>query len=554
MQFNKISIITLSLLFFFLNGTFAQNTTKDKRNKGEINSSRNWWDVLKYDIEFEPFINEKSLIGVSNITYKVVESNENKLMQIDLNSPLEIDSVLLRSQKIEVIKDSGINYLKLPVQSKNSIHKISIYYSGKLKESTNPPWEGGWVFTNDDQNRPLVTVISHGKSGTSAWFPGKDHPSDEPEQGATVKITVPDSLVGVSNGRLVEIKELQHKKTFHWEVKNSINPQLIVPYIGKYVNFDQQYPGLKGNLDLSYWVLDYNLEKAKIHFTKEVFPMLEAYEYWMGPYPFYEDSYKLIEVPYVGMEHQSAIAYGNNYKGGYNGVDISGVGLHTKWDFIIVHESAHEWFGNNISTRDLADNWVHEGLSSYAETLYVEYNFGSEVAHEYNFGTRKNIKNDKPIISEYNSNALGSEDMYAKAANMMHSIRNSINNDVKFRNILHGLNSKFQKQVVTSLDIEYFISTQAGFDYIPVFNQYLRNTEIPVLEYYLDSSKGVIKYRYTNCIPTFSLPLVLSSKKANLRIQPTTTWKSTRINENQIKLFVEKAIEKKYYIKVNRLL
>ncbi len=549
--------ILINLIFLLLINYLSLNAqtifTKADSLRGSNNLERKWWDVQRYDIEIEPSIEKKSVIGKSIITYKVLESNKGKRLQIDLKSPLAIDSILLLGKPLKFDREFDVYYVSVPNQQRNSIHEISIFYGGKTIEAINPPWQGGWIFKKDALGRPWVTVTSHGDAGTSIWFPSKDYQGDEPDKGTRIKLIVPDSLVGVSNGRLISTATINDKKVFTWEVKNSINPHLIVPYIGKYENFTGNFEGIKGNLDLSFWVLDYNLVKAKNHFPGQVFAMLDAFEYWMGPYPFYEDSYKLIDAPYPGMEHQSAIAYGNDYQNGFAGRDISGGGPSTKWDFIIVHESAHEWFGNSISTKDIADMWIHEGFASYAETMYVDYTYGNEMGNEYNFGTRSNILNDKNIISTYNVNSQGSSDMYAKASNMLHSIRNSINNDEKFRKIMRGLNSTFHKKMTTTQEVEEYISTISGFDYQYVFDQYLRNTDIPVFEYSIDKIKGTIRYRYTNSIPLFDLPLVFTSKNAIVKIQPTTTWKTSKFNENERSLFVSKAIEKKYYIHASEI-
>ena len=292
------------------------------------------------------------------------------------------------------------------------------------------------------QDRPWMSVACQGL-GASVWYPCKDHQSDEPDNGASLSIIVPDTLVAVGNGRLKnKISNNNGTTTYTWEVKDPINNYNIIPYIGKYVNWSDTLQGEKGTLDLSYWVLDYNLEKAKKQF-EQVKPMLRCFEYWFGPYPFYEDGYKLVESPHLGMEHQSAVAYGNGYQNGYRGMDLSGSGWGIKWDFIIVHESAHEWFANNITTKDIADMWVHESFANYSETLYTEWLFGKEAGNEYNYGIRRRIENDRPIIGPYGVNKEGSGDMYYKGGNMLQTIRHAINDDEKFRNILRGLNQNF---------------------------------------------------------------------------------------------------------------
>ena len=334
---------------------------------------------------------------------------------------------------------------------------------------------------------------------------------------------------------------------------NPINNYNIIPYIGHYVNFKESYLGLKGELDLDYWVLDYNLEKAKAYLPREVHNMLDSFEYWFGPYPFYEDGYKIIESEHTGMEHQSAIAYGNHYKPGYRGRDGSGTGWGMKWDFIVIHESGHEWFGNNITSNDLADMYLHEGFTNYSETLFVESMFGKEAANEYNYGIRRGIQNDIPIIPPYGVNAKGSGDMYPKGGNMLHTIRHSINNDQLFRNILAGLNLSFRHQTVDGNRIQNYISRKSGFDYEKVFNQYLTTTQIPELEIYVDAANKEVSYRWTNCIDNFDLPLSLKGTEESLRLQPTTAWQQLKVTDAQFVLFHPLAIEKIYYVKVKKL-
>jgi aminopeptidase N len=360
--------------------------------------------------------------------------------------------------------------------------------------------------------------------GASVWYPCKDYQGDEPDSGATLRMIVPDSLMAVGNGRMIDKKTDKIGFTqYSWEVKNPINNYNIIPYIGKYSHFEEIYPGEKGPLDLNYWVLDYNLEKAKKQFT-DVPKMMKAFEYWFGPYPFYEDGYKLIEAPHLGMEHQSAVAYGNGFKNGYMGRDRSGSGWGLKWDFIIIHESGHEWFANNITTKDIADMWVHEGFTNYSETLFTDYYYGKEAGNEYAMGERVNIANDIPIIGPYGVNKEGSGDMYDKAGNMLHTIRQVIDNDEKFRKILRGLNQRFYHQTVTTAQIEQFMSKESGLDLSRVFNQYLRNTTIPTLEYKTEGNH--IWYRWTNCVADFDLPVKYSiNDNPEKWISPSTDWK-----------------------------
>jgi aminopeptidase N len=381
------------MFFILLAGKYssAQYTHQDTL-RGTIGPERAWWDVLRYDISVTPDYNKKSITGRTTIQYKVLPNQKSDYLQIDLQKPLNIDT-LFYDDKLYInypgkpyYNEGNVWHIPLPKAQVNSIHSISIAYHGNPRIAVRAPWDGGWIFTRDEKGRPWMTVACQGL-GASVWYPCKDHQSDEPDNGATLSVTVVDSLVAVGNGRLKNKTSTNGMTTWIWEVKNPINSYNLVPYIGKYVNFTDTLAGEKGTLDCSYWVLDYNLDKAKKQFGRDVKPMLHCFEYWMGPYPFYEDSYKLVESSHLGMEHQSATAYGNHYMNGYysggQGFDLSGSGWGMKWDYIIIHESGHEWFANNITTNDIADMWVHEGFTDYSEPLFVECQYGKKAADEY---------------------------------------------------------------------------------------------------------------------------------------------------------------------------
>jgi aminopeptidase N len=357
-----------------------------------------------------------------------------------------------------------------------------------------------------------------------------------------ISVNVPKGLMDISNGRLISTKQLKDNTTsYTWQVTNPINNYGVNINIGDYVAFSEKYKGEKGDLDCQYYVLRNNLAKAKKQF-QDVPKMLKAFEHWFGPYPFYEDSYKLVEVPYLGMEHQSSVTYGNGYKNGYRGRDLSVTGWGLKFDFIIIHESGHEWFANNITYKDIADMWIHESFTNYSESLFVEYYYGKEAGAAYVRGTRKNIRNDQPIIGQYDVNNEGSGDMYYKGGNMLHTIRQIINNDEKWRQILRGLNSTFYHQTVTTQQIENYISEQAGIDLTPVFNQYLRDTRVPTLEYYFTEKQ--LSYRWINCVDGFTMPVQVDLNGESLRIQPTKEWKVITVSNVNSKL----TIDANYYV------
>lgn len=548
------------LLFLFISfHNSAQNENYEFNRadslRGTLNQERDWWDVQRYDITIEPNYDQKTTTGSNIIKYKTVKAVHPGFMQIDLQEPLQIDSIIFNGKRhLSFTREGNAWHVKTGRHPLHSINKITVYYHGKPREAVSPPWDGGWTFTKDSLDRPWMTVTCQGL-GASVWYPNKDHQSDEPDEGASLTMVVPNALVAVANGKLIEKKELSNAKhSFKWEVENPINNYNIIPYIGNYKNFTETYDGLKGDLELDYWVMDYNLEKAKNYLPKEVHNTLESFEHWFGPYPFYEDGYKIIETEHTGMEHQSAIAYGNHYKPGYRGRDGSGTGWGMKWDFIVVHESGHEWFGNNITTNDLADMYIHESFTNYSETLFVDYIFGKEAANEYNFGIRTGIQNKKPVIpAAYGVNAQGSGDMYPKGGSMLHSIRHSMDNDELFRKILVGLNKEFYHQTVNGSEVLEYISAKAGYDYSRVFNQYLTTVQIPELNLYHDNINNKVFYKWTNAVDGFNLPLVLKNEKASLQIIPNEEWKEVALRDGEKQLFAPGSIEKMYYIKVKEV-
>ncbi|SDX50792.1 Peptidase family M1 [Hydrobacter penzbergensis] len=518
--------------------------------RGSITPERAWWDVLHYTIGVTPDFLSKYIEGKTEIRFKVLAPG--KTMQIDLQEPMQLSKAYTTAYKdLPLRRDGNVYYVSFPKELKTgSVQTLTLVFHGNPRIAKRPPWDGGWIFQTDKLGRPWMSVACQGL-GASVWYPCKDHQSDEPDQGATLNITVPDTLVAVGNGRL--ISKISHSKglvTYKWDVKNPINNYDIIPYIGKYVTWHETFNGEKGPLDCDYWVLDYELEKAKEQF-KQAPKMLRCFEHWMGPYPFYEDSYKLVQSPHLGMEHQSAVAYGNQFKNGYLGRDLSGTGWGLKWDFIIVHESGHEWFGNNITSKDIADMWIHEGFTNYSETLFTECEYGLQAANEYNYGIRRVIRNDVPITGPYGVNKEGSGDMYPKAANMIHSIRNAMHDDEKFRNMLRFLGKKFYHQTVTADDIREAMESFTGFGLDKIFNQYLHTTQVPVLEYKLDGAQ--VSFRWSNCVDGFNLPLWAGAGNQAQLVKPVTgSWTSLQLSNENAANWKPENIEKLFYVKVQK--
>jgi aminopeptidase N len=502
--------------------------------RGSITKERAWWDVKNYKLDIKVNPVDSTITGSNTIQYKVIDAYNT--MQIDLQNPMEITRIIQDGKALEFTIEGNVFFVKLKEQQLvGALKELTVFYNGKPKVAVNPPWDGGITWKKDVNGKLFIASSCQGL-GASVWWPNKDHMYDEVE-GMTISVNVPGDLMDVSNGRLQDVKKLKDgTKTYTWVVTNPINNYGVNINIGDYVSFSEKYKGEKGILDLDYYVLKDNLAKAKAQF-KDVPRMLHAFEHWFGPYPFYEDSYKLVEAPYLGMEHQSSVTYGNGYKNGYRGRDLSGTGWGLKFDFIIIHESGHEWFANNITYKDIADMWIHESFTNYSESLFIEYHYGKEAGYEYVRGLRKNILNDKPIIGNYNVNNEGSSDMYYKGANMLHTIRQIINNDDKWRSILRGLNSTFYHQTVSTKQIEDYISTEAGIDFSKVFDQYLRDVRIPTLEYY--SQDGNLVFRWANAVADFDMPVKVSIDSKELWLKPTTNWNSMAVSKADLNLTID---------------
>lgn len=516
----------ISLLLFSFNA-FAQKNefTHADTLRGSITPERAWWDLTYYHLSVRPNEKDSTLTGSTVIRYKVLKPYQT--MQVDLQEPLNITRVVQDGETLSYRRDGNAFFITLKkTQETGKAESVEVFYTGKPRLAKRPPWDGGVQWVPDGKGNTIISTSCQGL-GASVWWPCKDHMYDEPDS-MLISITVPKNLMDVSNGNLRSVVEnSDNSHTFNWYVDNPINNYGVNMNVANYVSWKETFKGEKGDLQLSYYVLPQNLEKAKEQF-KQAPKMLKAFEHWFGPYPFYEDGYKLVEVPYLGMEHQSSVTYGNGYKMGYLGKDLSNTGWGLKWDFIIIHESGHEWFANNITYKDVADMWVHESFTNYSENLYTEYYFGKKAGEDYVIGTRGLIANDIPIVGIYGVNKEGSKDMYYKGGNMLHTIRQVVNDDEKWRQILRGLNKTFYHQTVDGSQIEQYVSEQAGRDLSKVFDQYLRDVRIPVLEYAF-GSKG-LQYRWINVVNGFDMPVKvkLASGKEEM-LNPTTDWKTLKV-------------------------
>jgi len=516
-SFAALSLVGLPLL---LNSSaMAQKTaTRADSLRGSITPERAWWDLKHYELRVQIDPSTKSIKGSNKITYKVL--NQASVLQIDLQEPLKITSITQGGEPLTFRREGAVHWVTLTKkQEVGQVEQVLISYEGIPKEAIRPPWEGGITWQKDSKGLPFVASSNQG-IGSSIWWPLKDHPADEVDS-LDMHVTVPKGLMDISNGHLVEIEVGKDMDTFHWKVVNPINDYGVNINVGDYVHFGEKYEGEKGTLDMDYFVLRENLEKAKVHF-QEAKRMMQAFEHWFGPYPFYEDGFKLVDAPYLGMEHQSSVTYGNGYQNGYRGRDLSGTGWGLKFDFIIVHEAGHEWFANNITYKDVADMWIHESFTNYSESLFLEYHFGKEAGQEYVRGTRMNILNDSPIIGSYGLNQRGSGDMYYKGGNLLNMLRQILKDDALWRDILRGLNKEFYHQTVTTKQVESFIAQRYEKDISSVFDQYLRDTRIPQFEYYYQ--EGALHYRWTNALASFSMVVDIFLDGKEIRLQPTTSW------------------------------
>ena len=550
MRMRKLIVVAIGVLVTLQTGSrcvFAQGQeiTRQEMLRGTVTPEREWWDVLHYDLKVQFFPETRRLKGSNEITFKTLKAG-NK-MQIDLQPPLAITKVTHGDSQLKFEREGNVYWVSFERDVPKGVEdKIEVFYEGVPTASKNPPWVGGITWGRDDLGDNFINTTCEG-IGASIWWPNKDHGSDEPDRGMNITVTVPENLTAVSNGRL---KKTDHDvagktRTFHWEVVNPINNYGVNINIGNYVNLSEKYRGVGGALDIDYWVLPHQKDSAMKQF-KEVPRMLEAFEHWFGKYPFYEDSYKLVTVSYPGMEHQSSVTYGNWFRNGYLQLDGSGTGVGFKFDFIIVHESAHEWFGNNISMKDAADMWIHEGFANYAESLFVEYYFGKKDAEDYVVGNRRLIRNDRPIIGTYGANREGSGDMYPKGGNMLHTIRHIINDDAKWLSILRGLNADFWHQTVTTQQIESYISNKAGIDLSKVFDQYLRTTKIPLLKY--QTNGKTVAFRYERVVEGFAMPIRVRINGKEVSLTPNAATQSFVFSE-EIKTF---EVDRNFYVDVEK--
>ena len=511
----------LFILFLFsYHFSFAQEPTRKDSLQGGMRFERSCFNVLRYDLELKVDPTKKEILGFNDITFKVVQPT--KKIQLDLFDNMIIDGITSKeSGTLEFTRDENAVFILFKkTLEKDKTYTLRFSYHGNPIVARNAPWDGGFVFKKDRKGIDFIGVAVQG-TGASLWYPCKDSQTDEPDLGATVKIAVPNGLMNVSNGRFLGSKDLSDGYTrWDWEVKNPINNYDITLNIADYVHIHDTHKGL----DLDYYVLRDNEEKARKHFEADVKPMLDCFQLKFGKYPFWEDGYKLVETPYLGMEHQSAVAYGNQYKKGYRGMDLSGTGIGMQFDYITIHETGHEWFGNSITSKDIADMWIHEGFTTYTETVFIECTQGYEAALKYVNGQSRNVRNDKPIIGKFGVNREGSGDMYYKGSLLLNTLRHVVNNDDKWWAILLKYAETYKKQIIDTPTVIAFFNQETGYNLTPIFNQYLNYTKLPHLE--IQANNNSFQYRWKTDEPNFNMPIDIQIGTKKIRLKPSNEWQN----------------------------
>ena len=474
-------------------------------------------DLLSYALDIRVDPTEKTISGKNTIRFRMLKNDSR--IQIDLYENLNVDKILFAGQSLKYTRDAGAVVIELPRPlHTGNVYSIDFYYSGK------PVYleRGGILFGKDPTGRPWI-ASSCENPGSSLWWPSKDQWQDEVEN-MTISVAVPNGLMDVSNGRFLGSKDLGDGYTrWDWAVSYPINNYGVSINIGKYDYWSEKL----GDLELNFYALPEDIDKAKKQF-EQAHGMLAAYQHYFGEYPFKRDGYKLIEAPYLGMEHQSAVAYGNRFTNGLIGKDYTGVGISTKFDYIIIHESGHEWFGNSVTAADISDAWIHEGITTYLECLYVEYTFGHEEYLKYINSYKKMVENKEPVVAERGISKQLTSDMYSKGALFMHTLRGIVNDDKKWWMLLHDFYQHFKYHNILTEDVAAWFSRETGMNLTPIFDQYLRHSAIPKLELRFDQSKSEVSYRWRVDEPAFAMPIKVGTPGNWQLIRPTTDWQTMK--------------------------
>jgi len=510
--------------FFFLLGftalTAAQTPQRPPAQadllRGAYGPYRANNDLLSYDLSVRVDPEKRLITGKNVVRFRMLKDDTR--VQLDLTPNLNVDKILLGSTELKYTRELNSVFIDFPViLKKNSVVSVDFYYSGGFSEAVRG---GGMSFRKDPSGHPWVTTSCQGP-GAMVWWPNKDQQRDEVEN-MRLSVAIPNALVDVSNGRLVGKTDLGDGYTrWDWAIHYPINSYCVSVNIGNYVHFSDRLD----DLTLDFYCLPENLDKAKSQFTQAK-SMLRCFQKYFGEYPFKKDGYKLIEVPYAGMEHQSAVTYGNHFANGYLEKDWTGVGVSLKFDFIIIHESAHEWFGNSVTAADVADEWIHEGWGTYAEVVYVEDMFGRDDALKYINGYKTKVKNEQPIVGPAGVRYRAPQDMYFKGALFLNTLRSVVDDDARWWKIVRDFTGRFKYQNISTDDVVKFFNEKTGKNLSPIFDQYLRHTDIPTLELKFQDDEGRVSYRWKADAPGFAMPVRVGRRDAWQIIRPTTEWQT----------------------------
>jgi aminopeptidase N len=506
--------------------------------RGEYGRYRANNDLLSYHLDVRVDPAKKSIAGKNTIRFRML--SDDTRIQLDLHPDLAIDRILLDTTPLKYQRDLATVYVDFPNTLRSGrTYSIDFYYSGMPREQGR---FGGMAFRADPAGRPWITTAAEDE-GASSWWPNKDQWRDEPE-GMQLSVAVPNGLMDVSNGKFVSKTDLGDGYTrWDWLVQYPINSYGVALNIAAYSHFGEKL----GDLPLDYYVLPENLERARAQFAQAK-PMIEIFQRYFGEYPFAKDGYKLVEVPYLGMEHQSAVAYGNNFANGYLGRDFTGVGISTQFDFIIIHESAHEWFGNAVSAADVSDMWIHEGWGTYLEALYVEQRWGKEAALKYVNGEKPKVKNQEPVMTQRGIHRSPTQDMYFKGALFLNTLRSVVDDDARWEKLIRDFYQRFKYQTIMTEDVVAFFNAQLGRNLTPIFDQYLRRAALPTLELAF-VEPGTLAYRWKADERAFAMPVRIGARGMWQVIEPTTDWKRmpTLLTKEQVEVATDL-----YYVNVTK--
>jgi aminopeptidase N len=496
-------------------------------------------DLLYYHLDIRVDPDQKTISGKNTIRFRMLKDGTR--IQLDLTDKLDIDKILWNNKPLKYERDTGAVFIDFPRTLKTGeVVTIEFYYSGHPPETGR---FGAFTFKKDTAGHTWINTACEG-TGASIWWPDKDQWRDEVEN-MDISVAVPNGLTDVSNGHFVGKTDLGDGYTrWDWHVSYPINNYDVSLNIGDYVHWGDVHNGLH----MDYYVLPEDLDKAKRQFAQAP-GMIDAYTHYFGPYPFWKDGYKLIEAPYSGMEHQSAVTYGNLFENGYLGRDWTGVGISPRFDFIIIHESAHEWWGNSITAADPSDMWIHEGWATYLESLYVEYRWGKADAVKYLNGLKPKIVNMRPIVAERGVNAETTEDQYFKGALMLNTLRSVVNDDAKWFALIHGLYQHFKYQNIMTGDVVEYFNEHTGMNLTPIFDQYLRRPHIPRLELLFGEAPGMVMYKWDADEEDFAMPIKVGTPDHWQIIHPTTKWQwmQSPLSKDEFQVDIDH-----YYVDVNK--